>query len=100
MIFDPAGGATRAQRAFGPAGVPAEPGRRQEMTTGMTSATAVPKPLPMNRSINTGAVKPVNLGTTNSNVGMFSGPRPSYQKYQASPAASGVIKTAGKIGMK
>ena len=39
---------------------------------------------------NDDARTPVNL--RNKNVGMFSGPRPSYVPYSASPAASDVIK--------
>lgn len=39
---------------------------------------------------NDDARTPVNL--RNKDVGMFSGPRPSYVPYSASPAASDVIK--------
>jgi hypothetical protein len=44
---------------------------------------------------------PVNLFPVqfrNVNVGMFSGPRPSYQRYSASPAASDVIKKVKQNG--
>lgn len=34
----------------------------------------------------------------NVNVGMFSGRRPSYQRYSASPAAADVMKKAGPNG--
>lgn len=50
--------------------------------------------IPVSPPINT--LFPVQF--RNVNVGMFSGRRPTYQRYSASPAAADVMKKAGPNG--
>ena len=78
---DPAVGRTRAQRAFGP--------DKNQQPKGVS-----PKKRPSKKAepakVKKKAVKKAE-DIRNVNVGMFSGPRPSYQRYNVSERASDLL---------
>jgi hypothetical protein len=81
---DPAVGRTRAQRAFGP--------DKNQQPKGVSPQKRPSKKAPPAKK-KVAAKKTVKKAEDirNVNVGMFSGPRPSYQRYNVSERASDLL---------
>lgn len=77
---DPAVGRTRAQRAFGPDKNQPQKGVSPKKRPSKKASTAKKKAAPKKAE-----------DIRNVNVGMFSGPRPSYQRYNVSERASDLL---------
>lgn len=76
---DPAVGRTRAQRAFGP--------DKNQQPKGVSPKKRPSKKAPPAKKKTVKKAEDIR----NVNVGMFSGPRPSYQRYNVSERASDML---------